>query len=296
MCNNYTEVFNNKSIKECQTGSRCGLFKTCEACNRQRQARICDIVELANRFSNRATYAVVMPFNRAQNQETIKRLKTNLTRKLRKSTDGMMVSVETSAADALHLNLILNHQEPITPIPFQIVSKNMGIDCDIFVEEIDKNQIRRVSAYALKRQSIPTKDQYDGNTANLSGNLRTMKEILQSKRMINHNPLVAITSMCNTLVALGLEPPTETLLETPRLQRSLNNLIYLSEQVKSVGLCYSEKRGLLTAKEFKIIYKRKLRQCKSDLKRKKLNMSFDERWRKLPKGISLKEHLESNKG
>ena len=289
----YNEINKKSQKRQCQPRNRCHLFKTGEPCARIRQARLCDITELASRFSSHATYAVVMPIGKAQNQNTIKKLKTNLTRKMRKSTDGLMTSIETSANDALHLNLIINSKEIITPRPFQTVIKNLGIEADIFVEKINKNDVRKVTAYSLKKQSIPTLEQYEGNTLNLSGNMKSFKQIMQSKRMIKHSPIIAITSMCNTLIKFGLEPPTKALLETPRLQRSLDNLIYLTSQLKELDMCYSEKHGLLTAKEFFRIYKRKIGQCKRDVGRKKRHLQFDNRWRKLPKGISLKEHLES---
>lgn len=295
MTNHYNAKNAQNKEKKCFAGQRCGLFKKCETCNKIRQARLCDITELAGRFSPRATYAVMMPFNQAQNQETVKKLKTNLTRKLRKSTNGILTSIETSANDALHLNLIINHEKPLNLKPFQTIAKNLNAEVDIFLESINKKDLRRVTAYALKKQSIPTKEQYEGNTLNLSGNLRTMKEILQSKRMIKSNPLVAITSMCNTLIKLGLEPPDEALIKQPRLQRSLENLMYLTKQVKELNVCYSETRGILTRKEFEKIYNRKLGQCKKDITRKKQNMLWDNRWRKLPKNISLKDHLEGKK-
>ena len=292
MSTHYNQKYAQKSNNECYSGHRCGLFKKCDNCNRIRQARLCDITELASRFSPRATYAVVMPFGKGQNQETIRKLKTNLTRKLRKSTNGIMTSIETSANDALHLNLIINHDEPLSIRPFQTIAKNLNVETDIFINEISKHEIRKVSAYALKRQSIPTKGQYNGNTVNLSGNLRTMKEILQSKKMINKSPIIAITSMCHTLIDFGLEPPNEALLKMPTLQRSLDNLIYLTSQLKELDMCYSEQRGLLNKQEFAKIYNRKMGQCKKELKREKIKKSWDNRWRDLPQGISLKDNLE----
>lgn len=288
---NYNINQNLYEKKECSSYNRCGLFRICEPCSRIRQSKICDITELAGRFSNHATYAVVMPVGKVKDTNIIKKLKTNLTRKMRKSTDGMMVSVETSVNDALHLNLIINSKDIITPRPFETVSKNLGIETNIFVETIQQNDIRKVSAYALKRQFIPSSDQYKGNTINMAGQVRTIKQIMQSRKMIQHQPLVAITSMSNKLIKLGLEPPTKSLLEIPRLKSSLTSLIHLVNQLDELDMCYSDKRGLLTADEFKKIYRKELGQWKRDIKKKNKKISFDNKWKKLHKGEYLKDQF-----
>ncbi len=98
------EVLYNKN-GECRSGSRCKKYRVCEECNKIRQANIANVTELASRFSANARYSVVMPFNEGQDPQLINKLKTRITRKLRKSVDGTFISVETSANDALHLNL-----------------------------------------------------------------------------------------------------------------------------------------------------------------------------------------------
>lgn len=278
--------------KKCENHNRCGLFKQCEPCNRIRQARLCDVSELASRFSDRATYCVVMPFGKGQQPKLINKLKSNLRRKLRNSTNGLMTSIETSPRDALHINLIITNDKEITPKPILTTCKNLGIEADIFLEDISKNDIRNITAYALKRQSIPTLEQYDKNIVNLSGDIRTAKNIMQSYKMLKHNPLVAITSMNNSLIKMGLEPLDEVMLKTPRIQNQLNNMIFMINQLDKFQACYNNKRGLLTMHDFKKIYKQTLKAIGLD-NQKVVDMQYNPRtrYRKLPNNITLSEQL-----
>ena len=290
-----------KSGSTCEPRNRCKKFKECEQCNRIRQAKMSDITELASRFSNRATYAVVMPHGKAQNQNTIKALKTKVTRKLRKSTDGMMVSVETSANDALHLNLIINSPGEISPRPFQTIIKNMGIEASIFVEDISKNDIRRVTSYAMKFQSLPSKEQYTGNLINLSGGVRNASDVIKSHRMGRYAPAVAVESMNLTLLEMGLEPPTEDMWLETSLVTKINKLNYMLAQLKQGDVCYHDEYGLLTKKKFEVMFKntientfkeeRSLKRLYDKPKKKRIWTT-----KKLPKGISLKEFMDRENG
>lgn len=278
----------------CSPRNRCRKYRTCEQCNRIRQARLCDITDLASRFSKVSTYAVVMPFAEGQQEGMVKALKTKLGRKLKKSVNGAFCSVETSANDALHLNLILNSDEIITAKPIQQVIKNIGIEADIFIEQVKSSDIRKITAYSLKQQSLPFKDRYAGNLYNLTGNLKSAKQSMQSHRMFKYAPAVAIQSMCNTLVEWGFTPPDEAVLKSSSFLKIAESLQFMVAQLKEFKACYSKTYGLLTASEFEDIYKKKMKiirmkstieQRKTPVKRKK------ERWTtyKLPRGESLSQ-------
>lgn len=262
---NYTGKTPQDKVKECTKHNRCGLFRLCEPCSRIRQAKLCDITELASRFSNKATYAVIMPYSKAQNPKTIQQLKTKLTRKIRKQSDGLTVSVETTANDALHLNLLINSNEAIPIKTYQDVLISSNVQADLFNEEISKNDIRKVSAYAIKKQAIPTYEQYQGNTLNLSGTVRTCKEIMQNKKMIYYNPTIAITSMNNTLKDLGLQPMDEKITEHWSVRASLTNLIHMINQIKGLGICYSNTQGIITTNQFKTLYTNKYQEWKGKI-------------------------------
>lgn len=285
-------TINNSNKPYCNKSARCKDFRKCQECANIRQARISDVVELAARFSPVATYAVVLPKKEANRPEVIKALKTKLTRKLRQSTNGLMCSIETTPNDALHLNLIINSENKITPKPFQTIAKNLDIQADIFVQQIRVDEIRKVTAYALKKQSLPSREQYQGNILNVSGTVKTAGAVMQSVQMMKNNPLVAITAMNNRLIKMGLEPPSEALFKTSRLRNSLASLVYMTAQLESFEACWTEGRGLITADEFAKIYRKKIGTYKAELTRKKIDMQFDNRWRYLPEGVSLRQVLE----
>lgn len=279
---------------ECTINNRCKKYRICEHCNRARQARLCDITELASRFSPVSTYAVVMPFGGGQDEETVKSLKTKIGRKLKKSVNGAFCSIETSANDALHLNLILNSEQIITPEPIQKVVSSLGIQADIFIEQIKSSDIRKVTAYSLKRQSLPTKERYSGNLYNLTGNLRTAKNAMQSARMFRTAPAVAMVAMCKTLVDWGLTPPDNDLLQSTTFLKIAESLQFMVAQLKEFDACYSKKYGLLNSAEFEAIYRQKMKVIKMKVTKAKGGIkkaSKKEKWTtyRLPKGQSLSE-------
>jgi hypothetical protein len=222
-------------------------------CARIRQARFCDITQLSARFSKRAFYGVVMPFSE-NTENSIKAIKTKITRNLRKSTDGIYCSVETSINDALHLNLILTSDNQITPAPFQKVIKSLNLEADIFLDEIDKADICKVTAYASKRKSIPSNERYKGNTVNFSGNMRTMSQIMQSQRMMKHSPLIALTALNLRLQKLGFAPISQAIHKTNTMQTALDDFIDMANQFDFQKICYSKTYGILTESDFADLY------------------------------------------
>ncbi len=254
-------LYNEKET--CTSQRRCKKYRICDYCNNIRQAQISDITEIASRFSPIATYAVVMPIGKAQLQETVKAVKSRITRKLKKSVDGTFISVETSANDALHLNILMLSQEPIITTGIKKVIKNLDIRADIFSEQIPKGDIRKITSYALKKQSIPTKDQYSGNNYNLTGTVKNAKSIMQSEKMFKYAPSVAIVAMCNTLQEWGIEPPSDKLLQFKSMQSITESLVTLVNQIDTQEICYSPKHGLLNKNDFIKLYKTRMKSIKS---------------------------------
>jgi hypothetical protein len=248
----YTEKEQN-----CQPHKRCKNFKTCDTCNRIRQAHLSDITELASRFSNHSQYAVVMPF--AEAQEHIKEIKTKITRKIRKSTNGAMITVESSNSNALHLNFIINSDKPLTSKPFSQTLEKMGYSGSVFIDELKKPiEVRRATAYSLKRESIPTYYQYSGNIMNTTGNLSTFKEIIHSKRMSKYNPYIKIAGLQIALKELGLP-----VLPSNTPQDQIKKIADLINQIQKLDKCYSDKYGLLSFDEFTKYYIKYIKSIKT---------------------------------
>ena len=248
-----------KKNEECTSYKRCKKYRVCEKCNNIRQAKLSDITELAARFSPRATYTVIMPKAEAQVESIIKAVKSKITRKVKQSVDGTFISVETSKNDALHLNILTMGQSIITPEPFKAVIKKMGIAADLYHEEVATSDIRNITAYALKMQSLPTKDQYSGNLYNITGSVRNAKNIMQSQKMFKYAPAVAVLSMCNTLIKWGIKPPTEKMLKFNSMQAITESLCDLVNQIDTQEICYSKKNGLLNKADFITLYNKRNR-------------------------------------
>lgn len=251
---------NKDDVKQCYKGHRCKLFKQCEICNNIRQARLADATELASRFSKNATYAVVLPYE--QTQSNIKMMRSNIIRSMRKSSDGLFCSVETSQNRALHLNmLILSDDKPSLTV-FQRALKNIGSDGSIFSETLTNGksspdiltQVRNITAYALKRQSIPTPDQFNGNLITTQGSVKGMKEILQGEAMRRIAPLVALVSMRNTLDKLGLITPDPNKSYPKHTNEILADFARMAKQLEKGKRCYSVRHGMLSEKEFTHYY------------------------------------------
>lgn len=238
------------NTKECTSFKRCKQYRICEHCNNARQAKLCDVTELASRFSNKATYAVIMPYGHAQKPEVISAIKSKVIRKIKPSIDGSFISVETSPNKALHLNLVLTHQAGFNPDPIKKILKNMNVEASLFCEQIDPTAVRNVTAYALKLQSIPEKDQYTGNQYNMTGMVKTAGHIMQSHRMMTTAPIVALKSMNNTLEKYGLNPISSELLDKKYLLAELQNLNFLVAQLDNNEMNYSPETGLISNADF----------------------------------------------
>ncbi len=291
------EALYNKN-GECRSGSRCKKYRVCEECNKIRQANIANVTELASRFSANARYSVVMPFNEGQDPQLINKLKTRITRKLRKSVDGTFISVETSANDALHLNLITLSKTDFNPLVFDKELKRLGVTGSVFSEPIQSSDVRRITAYSTKIDSIPSKELYAGNIYSTTGSVRTAGHFMQSQRMFNYAPAVAITAMCNKLIQMGLVPPSSLIQETNTFAKMVKLLVLLAEQVDAQDICYHPTLGLLNKDEFAKFYNRSIGACKSEITRSppptKLQQhrtaiaNAERLWRDNPKNIANK--------
>ncbi len=254
--------------EKCKPYKRCKNFKNCKTCSKIRQAQLADTAELASRFSKYSQYAVVMPFDKAQNH--IKELKTKLTRKLKTSTNGIMTTVESSANDALHLNFIINSDIKLSTKPFSKIIENMNFEASIFIDELTTTtDIRRATAYSNKIESIPTPEQYQGNIMNSTGDVRTCREIMQSQRMIERMPIIALVSINQTLTQLGLEPIDNYIFESDFIQKNIRQIMNYGEQLKKMGKCYSPRYGLMTEQDFKSKFNRKIGTLKAKATRDK---------------------------
>ncbi len=250
----------------CRSGSRCKKYRVCEECNKIRQAQISDITQLASRFSPNARYSVVMPYGVGQDPQLINKLKTRITRKLRKSVDGTFISVESSASDALHLNLITLSNTDFNPLIFDSELKRLRIPANVFSEPIQSSDVRRITAYSTKIDSIPSKELYGGNIYSTTGSVRLAGQFMQSERMFNYAPAVAITAMCNKLIQMGLVPPSALIQKTNTFAKMIKLLASLAEQVDAQDICYHPTLGLLNRDEFAKFYNCSMRSCKSDIK------------------------------
>ncbi len=252
---------------ECRSGSRCKKYRICEECNKIRQANIANVTELASRFSANARYSVVMPFNDGQDPQLINKLKTRITRKLRKSVDGTFISVESSANDALHLNLITLSDTDFNPLVFDRELKRIGVTGSVFSEPIQSSDVRRITAYSTKIDSIPSKELYSGNIYSTTGSVRSAGQFMQSQRMFNYAPAVAVTAMCNKLIQMGLVPPSILIQQTNTFGKMVKLLVLLAEQVDAQDICYHPTLGLLDRGEFSKFYNRSIGACKSEITR-----------------------------
>lgn len=234
------------------------MFKKCKFCAGIRQAQLSDIAELASRFSRHAYYSVVMPFE--QSESLVKKLKTNIIRKLRNNATGGLVSIETTANDSLHLNVIINSDNVIVPTLFNKSLKNLNTSGDVFFEEIMDGsrgvdiatQMRKITSYSLKKQSIPSNEQYRGNTANKFGNWRSITEIFHSQKIIKQNPSIAVASIVESCNRLGILLPSNS----DTSSAAVTDIVYLINQLDKFGKCYSNKHGLMSLKQFQNLYER----------------------------------------
>lgn len=261
----------------CVSHNRCKKYRECDICNNIRKARYCDITMLASRFSPHASYAVVMPHAEAQSPILVNQLKTKITRKLRRSTNGIFCAIETSANDALHLNMILTHSEPLSVNVMESTLKDMGIGGDILLQSVPKKDIPKITAYSLKRQSLPAKSRYGGNLVNTAGDIRQAGEIMQSRMMLRYAPVIVIEAMVVKLNRMGIKTPMRKTLEGNYIQHRLTQLVDMVNQVDKFGHCYSSERGLLTKDEFETLYHREMKKAiRLGKKNKKENMTLVE--------------------
>jgi hypothetical protein len=216
--NNATESLAQLKKRLCRPKSRCHQFKICEACNRERQRQACDTVELSSKFNRYTTNATVMPFGAgSQSQNQIKKLKSQLLKKLKPTTTGALVSVESSGNDALHLNMIIQSKKRLITSPFDEVSGALNIGVDVLLENVSKADVRNRVAYALKYQSIPSKDRYNGNLVNTTGNVRNAKNAINDYKLFIDNQALAVAIIYKQLLDFGITPPAKKILMLPEL-------------------------------------------------------------------------------
>lgn len=276
----------NKLYSNCYKGNRCNKFRTCQGCNRIRQAKIADLAEMSARFSNVSQYAVIMPTEQAQAQ--VKILKSNICRTLTKHTDGAMVTVETSKNDALHLNIIANSNTPLSVGVIDKTLNKISQRADIFMDTLKSaTDVRRAIAYSLKIESIPKRERFAGHTYTSLGSVRTIKQIMQSRRMLNSMPIATMVSFNQQLVRIGLTPLDEHLFTSDFIQTHCIQLMNWIDEIDKLGICYSSTHGLMNVRDFSIRFNRKIGVIKASATRKNNN----KKWKVLPKGISLSEHL-----
>lgn len=241
-------LYHNNS-EQCNVGRRCKKYRACETCNKIRQAQHADLTSLAGRFSAHSQYCVIMPY--ADGQHRINEIKTKITRKIKPISNGALISVETSKNSALHLNIILNSDKLINQ---NIITKSlgkMGVAGSVFIDKLNTdNEIRRATAYSCKLNSIPNKEQYQGNIINTTGNIRTIRQAHQSKSLIENQPYIAIASFNSMLKKLGFE--FKDISTTP--QQTIKSILHLSNEISKLGCCYSRKYGVMNIEQFNEVY------------------------------------------
>lgn len=238
------------NTNECVKYNRCKKYRICEKCNNIRQARLCDVAELASRFSNNAHYSVIMPHTDSINEHSIKSIKTKLARKLRANSDGLFTTIETSKNNALHINTLILGAAPNISQQIKKVIETEEVIADVFIEPIQMSEVRRVTAYTTKRKSLPCKAQYSGNLFNGSGSIKTAGQIMQSYRMLRHNPAVFLVSINKTLKEMGLKSMTATGIKNSFIDEKLNEFVHLVAQLGKQDICYSKEFGILDKEQF----------------------------------------------
>jgi hypothetical protein len=161
-----------------------------------------------------------------------------------------MATIETTANNALHLNLIITSQQDVNHQDFYKVAENMEMETNIIFQKIQKETIRRVASYATKKEGIPAVSEYSGNTLNYYDSFRTAKQVMQSFRMLKISPAIFLTSLNNSLDQLGLLPLSKTDIFKPQIFKKLESILFYIEQFKTKEYVYSKRFGLINKSSF----------------------------------------------
>jgi hypothetical protein len=141
----------------CERGNRCKAYKICHECNRIRQARIADVVELGAATSRISTYAVV----RTYAERSLNKDKAKLIKNLKMVSDGGIWTIEKGEkVKGLHVNLIIGNEKGVSA---RDIARIFPSDADVWAGEVPRGEVRNVAAYVSKLVQIPQKGDYDGN-------------------------------------------------------------------------------------------------------------------------------------
>ena len=72
--------------------------------------------------------------------------------------------------------------------------------------------------------------------------------------MLKHNPVIALTSMNNTLAKLNLKQIRPEVHKPEVITMLLDNYLFMVAQLSKKSVCYSKKYGLLTRNKFAKIF------------------------------------------
>jgi hypothetical protein len=207
-----------------------------------------------------------MPHGKGQNQQIFKKLKSSIVRKIRPLVNGSFISIEASNTNSLHLNIITTSQEPIDN---QIIPKliaKQDIEIDYFQEDNIQDDIRHITSYALKGQSIPSPDSYQGNLYNVGGDMTTISKFLKTERMYQKSNIVCVKALSIQLEKLDFKIHPEALYKTNSFMKIKDDFLYLARQADKFNMCYSKRHGLLTTKEFRNKYNALMSSCNKEYK------------------------------
>jgi hypothetical protein len=193
-----------------------------------------------------------MPFGAgSQSQSGLKKLKTQLIKKLRPVSTGMLVSVESSDNNALHLNMVINSKKRLMTSPFDEVSGALSIGVDVLLENVSKADVRNRVAYALKYKSIPSDDQFNGNLLNTTGNVRNAKHALNDYKLFIQNQALAVSIIYKQLLDFGIRPPAKKILMLPEFSDTTKIIHNLIAQFKHFGKAHTDKTGIMSENKLK---------------------------------------------
>lgn len=158
----------------CATHKPASHWRTCDACARNRQARIADVAQDLERQYPALTWITLTPD--ASNRRTIDAIRDAYLRQA-DAQAGIWTIERGTQSGKLHCNIITNHHTaPRTRA------------ADIHIAQV-RGSVRDIAAYISKRSQIPDLSHYAGRTFGKFGLLRDflatsgMPEVVQAKAL-----------------------------------------------------------------------------------------------------------------
>ena len=185
---------------ECRAGSRCHDYRQCPECAKIRQAKIATLAESGSQDDNELLYAVI----KSSEQHSFTNDKTAFLKKLRRVSNGGIWTIEKAhISTGLHLNVVLGSDKELQVERIQ----KMWVDSEVWIDRVERRNIRNVAAYIAKQNQQPAKDEYSGHLFGSFGTWkRPLAAIVEGNSQIVH-PIIKGHAIEGMMEAVGIPEP-----------------------------------------------------------------------------------------